>query len=222
MHALTRSELHTPTPARAAGLLYVIIILAGLSAEFLVRGPLASGLSVPTEAVAAILRRSALLDAAMVLADVGLAVLLFGLLRPLGAGLALAAMVFRLVQAALIAMGLVLLLAGAEGLIPDPAATLLLHGMAYDIGLLFFGVNGVLSAVLLPRLGGIGPVLGAGLAAAGLVYGAGSTLRIVAPDLVEAFAPAYLIAIVAEVAFCAWLLTGARAAQRVTTRQARA
>lgn len=202
--------------ARAAGLLYLLIIVAGLTAEFVIRAPLATAIPGGSGDVAAILRLSALADAAMVLADVGLAVLLFLMLRAYGEGLALAAMVFRLVQAALIAAGLLVLLAGAGGMIVDPAATLALHATAYDIGLLFFGVNAVLTGLLLARIGGVARLLGAGIAVAGLVYLVGSTLRIGAPQLVALFEPAYLVAVVAEVSFCLWLLAGAGRASRAT------
>lgn len=195
-----------PRLARFAGLLYLVIIATGLTAEFVLRAPLTP--DIAPDLAAAILRQSAMGDAVMILADVGLAIALFLLFRMLAPGIAIAAMVFRLVQAAILAGGLLILLAGAEGW-ASAADTLALHAMAYDVGLLFFGVNSLLTALLVMWAGGAGRFIGPALGAAGVVYVIGSTLRILAPDLVEAFQPAYLIAIVAELAFCIWLLLGA-------------
>ena len=54
----------------------------------------------------------------------------------------------------------------------------------------------------------------AGIGAAGLVYIAGGFLRLLAPALMPLFEPAYLIALVAEVALALWLLVTGRIANR--------
>ncbi|MDG4649867.1 DUF4386 domain-containing protein [Roseibacterium sp. SDUM158017] len=206
---------------RLAGLFYLVIIVFGISSEVLLRGPiLAAG---DAEAVAASiaaapgpLRLSIVADAVMAMCDAALAVLLFLILRPLGAGLALAAMVFRLMQGAVIAASLMFLLAALR---PDfaPAARALIemHGVGYDLGLAFFGVNSVLTGMLLCRLGGAARVIAAGIAMSGLVYLTGSALRLADPALAAAFAPAYALPVLAESAFCLWLLFAGAGARRL-------
>jgi hypothetical protein len=51
-------------------------------------------------------------------------------------------------------------------------------------------------------------ILAGAIILAGLVYLTGSGLRIAAPEAVAAFQPAYLICILAELAFALWLLLG--------------
>jgi hypothetical protein len=205
---------------RAAGALYLVIIVFGISSEVLLRGPILSLGSA--EAVAAAiaatpgpLRLSIAADAIMALSDAALAVLLFLILRPLGAGLALAAMVFRLMQGAVIAASLLILVAALRPEFgPHALALMEMHGMGYDLGLVFFGVNSVLTGMLLCRMGGAARVIAAGIMLSGLVYVTGSALRLADPALAAAFAPAYGLPVLAESAFCLWLLFAGGGARR--------
>ena len=148
-------------------------------------------------------------------------VLLFLLLRPVSPALALAAMVFRLVQSAIIGANLLnaqtalLLLEGgvaaasglgADGVAALAAISLERHAYGYDIALLFFGVNSLLVGYLVVRSGFLPAVIGYALAAAGAVYLVGSGLRLLVPDWVDLFELAYLVPLVAESAFALWLL----------------
>jgi len=233
--------LSLPTPsdaqARVAGLLYLAIIVLGVSSDVLIR----STLEVPGDVSATaanllahegLFRLSVLMDAGMALADVGLGALLLVLLWRAGPVLALGAAVFRLAQASILGINLLQLLqalslAGAPaGLDPAQAqglAALALHahGVGYDLGLLFFAVNSVLTGILLWRSQHFPRLIGAGLVAAGLVYGIGSTLVIVAPDLGQAFAIAYLVPLVTETALCGWLLLFGLGLRRAARHQGR-
>jgi hypothetical protein len=206
---------------RFAGLLYLVIIVFGISSEVLLRGPLvASGSAdVVAAAIAANpmpLRLSIAADAVMAMSDAALAVLLFLILRAYGPGLALAAMVFRLMQGAVIAASLMFLLATLNPAFADHALALIeMHGVGYDLGLAFFGVNSVLTGLLLCRVGGAAKVIAAGLVLSGAVYLTGSALRLADPTLSAAFAPAYGIPVLAESAFCLWLLLAGTGARRV-------
>lgn len=51
-------------------------------------------------------------------------------------------------------------------------------------------------------------IIAAGIAAAGIVYHLGSSLRFFAPVLFDAFAPAYDVTVLTEGAFCLVLLSG--------------
>lgn len=197
---------------RLAGLLYLVIIVFGISSEVLLRGPLlavgdAQSVAASIAADPAPLRLSIAADAIMAMCDAALAVLLFLILRPLGTGLALMAMVFRLMQGAVIAASLLLLLAALRpDFAPSAAALIEMHGVGYDLGLAFFGVNSVLTGVLLYRFGGAVRVIAVGIALSGVVYFTGSALRLGDPALAAAFAPAYGLPVLAESAFCLWLL----------------
>lgn len=205
---------------RLAGLLYLVIIVLGISSEVFLRGPIvaAGGAEAVAAAIAAApgpLRLSIAADAVMAMSDAALAVLLFLILRPVGAGLALAAMVFRLMQGAVIATSLLLLLAALRPeFAPHALGLLEMHGIGYDLGLAFFGINAVLTGTLLFRLGGAARVIAAGIALSGLVYLTGSALRLADPALAAAFAPAYGLPVLAESAFCLWLLVAGSGVRR--------
>jgi hypothetical protein len=190
--------------AQLAGLLYLVIILTGLGAELGLREPMID-LSDADATAAAILsapgrfRLAIAADLVMALSDAGLAILLYLIFRAMAPGLALSAMVFRLIETVLIAASLMalltawLVLSRAEGLADAPKLALVfldLHAHGYDLGLVFFGVK----------------AFGAGIAIAGLVYLIGSGLRFFVPEWSTVFAPAYGLTILAETAFCLRLL----------------
>ena len=204
--------------ARLAGALYLIIILCGVWSEGFARAALVDPADAARTAASILagetLFRGALAaDALMVLSDVAVAALLFTLLAPVSRGVARMAMLFRLIEATILGANLLnhhaallVLKAGAPGA-PDWALLFLdLHRHGYDLALLFFGVNCLLTGWLICRSGFLPRLLGAGIAGSGLVYLAGSTLRFLAPGLTDGFAPAYLLPLVAESALCLWLL----------------
>jgi hypothetical protein len=205
--------------ARAAGVLYLVIIVCGVGGEGLVRGPLTAATDAETVAnlLAAELpfRLSILADVVMALADVALGALLYFLLKPVSHALSAMAMAFRLVQAAILGLNLVNLhgaLALARSDLPAEQRDILVtaaldaHATGYDLGLFFFAINCLLVGALVFRAGFLPRGIGVGVAAAGLVYLVGSALRVVAPELSEAFAPAYAIPLIAELTFAGWLI----------------
>jgi hypothetical protein len=206
--------------ARLAGFLYLVIIIAGLGAELGLRGPLIDFSDADATAAAILaapgqFRLAIAADLVMALSDAGLAILLYLIFRTMAPGLALSAMVFRLIQTVLIGSSLMalvtawLVLTRAEGLVDAPTLALVfldLHAHGYDLGLVFFGVNSLIMGLLVWRSGFFAKAFGAGLAIAGLVYLIGSGLRFFAPDLSALFAPAYVLVIIAETAFCLRLL----------------
>lgn len=212
--------------ARFAGLLYLVIIITGLGAELGLRARLID-LGNAEATASAILaapgqfRLAIAADIVMALSDAGLAILLYLIFRAMAPGLALSAMIFRLIQTVVIVASLMGLLAGwllltrAETMVDAPALALVyfdLHTHGYDLGLVFFGINSLIMGLLVWRSGLFARVFGAGLAIAGLVYLFGSGLRFFAPELAPAFAPAYALSILAETAFCLRLLLQRRIA----------
>lgn len=218
------SRTSMQTYARVAGVLYAVIIVFGIWSEVFVR----SALVVPGDAATTaanivqsegLFRLSMVADTVMALSDVALAVLLYVLLKPVSATLALMAAAFRLVQTAIVGgnllnqyAALAIFAGGAPtGLSPDPLAALGLlylqtHGVGYDLGLLFFGINSLLVGYLVFRSTYIPRAIGLLMAGAGLVYLAGSYLVFLAPAMVEPFAPAYLLPVIAETSLCVWLI----------------
>lgn len=211
--------------ARVAGLLYLVIIVLGISSEAFIR----SGLIVPGDAAATaaniltfqgLFRASFAADAVMLLCDVAIAVLFYVLLRPVGRTLALVAAAFRLTQAAVLGLNLlnqhaaVLVLGGAGyagAFRPDQLNALALlfldlHSHGYDLGLLFFGLSCLVLGRLVVRSVLFPGIFGYGLMAAGAVYLAGSFTRFLLPDLAPAVAPLYIVPLVAELSFALWLL----------------
>lgn len=205
---------------RCAGMLYLVIIVAGLGAELGLRGPLIDFANADATAAAILgatgrFRLAIAADLLMALCDAGLAVLLYLGFRAVAPGLALAAMVFRLIQSTLIAVSLMALLAAwlvlgrAGGLADAPTLALVflnLHAHGYDLGLVFFGVNSLIMGLLVWHSGLIARAFGAGLSIAGFVYLIGSGLRFFAPEVWPLFLPAYGLTILAETAFCLRLL----------------
>lgn len=200
-----------------AGLAYLAIIVLGLGAELAVRQTLV----VPGDAEAtaqAILgapglwRAGIAADLGMVAADIVLALMLYLLLRPAGAGLALLATGLRLAQAAVIAANLLnplqalLVLQGGPGGEGRALSLIETHAYGYDMGLFFFALACLLLGVLIRRSPLLPGWLGWAVSLAGLIYLTGSTLRLFAPEAYNAFAPAYGLTILAETAFAILLL----------------
>ncbi len=194
---------------RTTGALYLGVIALGLTAEFAIRMPLISwGDPAATWAAIAgntgLFRAGLLADSAMIALDIALAVLFFSLLRRVQPELALTAMVLRLMQAAVIGASLLasvaalsLVSAGPEA--PEALMVLLTtHSIGYDVGLLFFGANTLITAWLLARAALLPRWLPPLLALAGLTYLAGSLTRLAAPELNALMQPAYGVTILAE------------------------
>lgn len=194
---------------RLAGAAYLGIIALGLGAEIALRMPITSAVDpVAALAQAAPLWRLAMAaDLMMATLDIALALMLYRLFRAIAPDLALAALVLRLVQMAVIAAHLPLLASALSA--ADPMGLIDRHAMGYDLGLWFFGLNTLAMAVLLLRarvrwLAGL-------MVLAALVYLAGSLTRFATPELNALMQPAYLVPVVAELSFALWLLVSARA-----------
>lgn len=215
--------------ARIAGLGYLIIIGAGIFAEFFVR----SSLVVPGDAAATarniaaselLFRAGIAADLVMLVCDVLVAVAIYVALRDVGRNLMLMAAFFRLGHAAVVATNLLTayvplrLVGGAADLAAfDPAqrealSLLLLetHAYGYALGLVFFGVYCLLLGHVVLRSGAVPRVLGVLLMVAGAGYLADSFGRTLLPryaDVGDLFAVVvFAPALVAELSFSLWLL----------------
>lgn len=214
------TRLNTST---RSGLLYLAIILLGLTSEVALRGQFlhpgdAEATAAALRAQPGLYRLSFLADLTMALCDVALAILLYRLFAPIDRGVALAAMIFRLVQAALIGAsliwyhaGFVLITETGEAALGLTALTI--HGAGYDLGLMFFAVATALIAGLMLHADALPTRLGLALYAAAAVYALGGLIRFAWPEALPVLMPAYLIPVLAEAAFCLWLLRGSQARQ---------
>lgn len=211
--------------ARIAGLLYLIIIVSGIYSEVFIRSSLvvagdAAATAANIVASEGLFRFGFLADSIMLLSDVAIAVLFYVLLKPVSKTLALTAAAFRLTQAAVLGFNLLnyyaaLLLINGVGYAavfrPDQLNTLALlfldmHNHGYDLGLIFFGLSNLLLGYLVVRSEYFPGILGYGLIAAALVYLTGSFTRFLFPGYISLIEPIYIVPLVAELAFCIWLL----------------
>jgi Domain of unknown function (DUF4386) len=211
--------------ARRTGIAYLGIVVTGIFAEFVVRGPLV----VPDDAAATarniadspgLFGLGIAADVVMIALDVLVAVGLFRLLRPIEPRLAKAAMVLRLVQGAVIAVSL-LQLTRALGLardavgpggsiLPGPADAALeaidRHALGYDAGLIAFALSCLVLAQILFAHRLVSRPLAIGMGVTGAVYLVGSITAFVAPSVNVAIDPLYVVAAVVEPAFAIRLI----------------
>lgn len=212
--------------ARLSGWAYLGIIATGLFAEFFVRMSLveaddAAATLANIAGQAQLFRAGLAADAIMVALDIAVAVGLYALLRPVDRTLAALAAAFRLIQAAVLAANLGNMAsalqwatAGAAGGPPSlpvaetmTLASLQLHRVVYDLGLIFFGLACLVLGHLL-RVSRLVPTLIAvGLSVAGVVYLLGSFTVVLAPTLAQRLEPMYALTLAAELAFALRLVT---------------
>jgi len=211
--------------ARVAGLLYLAIIVLGVWSDGVIRSSIVvsgspSDTAANIQASVTSFRWSLVADSVMVLCDVALAVLLLVLLRPVSNVLAMTAAAFRLTQSAILGINLLnqhvatrlVTAPEAAGALDEATRNALAltfaeaQGHGYDIGLLFFGINCLLTGTLVYRSGFLPRFIGVLVAASGPVYLVGSYLSLLAPHAATSFDVAYVLPLVAELALCLWLL----------------
>jgi hypothetical protein len=212
--------------ARIGGVLYLVIIVAGLFGEAVVRDTLI--VSGDAAATAANIMGSQLLwrigiagDLVMHVCDVPLMLIFYVLLRPVSKNLALLAVLFNVVTTAvLVATKLNLwaalsLLGSAEYLkafTPEQLHTLAYlairtDGHGFAIGLLYFGCECLVLGYLIFRSGYLPRILGVLMQVAGTCYLINSFALLLAPKLAAALFPAILVpAFIGESSLCLWLI----------------
>jgi hypothetical protein len=230
MHAFDHPD--TRAFARMAGALYLVIAAAGFFAILYVPGQL----TVPGDPVATaaqIAARPDLFvagvggDVVMMTAEVVLAVMLFAMFRPFGAVLATAALVARLMMAAVMAAMLLPQAALLELVSPDAPLAALDPAQRAEIAWLlgrmdaagvwvwqvFFALHLWLLGVLAWRSGAVPKPLAAGLALGGTGYLVDSVRAFAIPGsaLLNGAGMALLAVVaLAEIGFALWLLARGR------------
>jgi hypothetical protein len=212
--------------ARAGGVLYLVIIAAGLFDEAFVREKLiVSGNATATAnhvmASELLWRVSIAGDLVKLACAVALALIFYVLLRPVSKNLALLAAFFNLVSIAVEAacklhlFAALFLLGGADYLRAfEPHQ---LHALAYlalkshdrgfAISLVFFGWQCIVIGVLIFRSGYLPRILGVLMQIAGLCYLVNSFALFLSPGFAALLFPAIMIpAFVGESSVCLWFI----------------
>lgn len=221
-----RTETSPQVYARIGGVLYLIIIVSGILGELFVRGRVV----VPGDATATannilasplLWRMGIASDLVMHSCDVPLMMIFYVLLRPVDRNLARLAVLFNLVQTAvLVANKLNLLmplflLGGADFLkVFEPRQLhalaylfIRVHGYGFGVGLIFFGFTCLVLGYLIVRSGYLPRFLGVLMQVAGLCYLVNSFALLLAPAVADRMFPFILVPpLVAELSLCLWLL----------------
>ncbi len=212
--------------ARTGGVLYLIIIAAGLFGELFARGPLiVSGDAAATASHIAssipLWRAGIAGDLVMHMCDVGLMLVFYVLLSPVNRNIALFALLSNLVQSSvLVANKLNLLipvfLLGDAGYLKafTPAqlqalayVSLKTHDYGFGLGLIFFGMTCLALGYLILRSEYLPKALGMGMQVAGVCYIINSFALILDPELAHRLFPAILLPpFLAELSMALWLL----------------
>ena len=212
--------------SRIGGLVYLVIIIAGLLGEMFVRNTIVvSGNATSTAnniiAHPLLWRAGIAGDLLMHICDVILMVVLYYLLKPVNKNLALMALLFNLVQTSvLVANKLNLLmplflLGDAEYLKSiDPhqlqaMAYLAIksHGYGFGLGLIFFGCECLILGYLIFKSGYFPKAIGVLMQLAGICYLINSFSLILAPKFADSIFPFILLPpFIGELSLCLWLL----------------
>ena len=203
--------------ARLGGLLYLYIIVAGLFVEVFVRSKLiVSGDAVATArnilSNESLWRSSFAAEMFMMVFAIVLTLILYILLRPVNAELALLSVLFNLVSLTIESMSALANFATLPLLhahLPNASALFSLDLYEYGFGasLIFFGFVLLIDGFLVYNSGYFPKFLGVLLPIGGVCYLVNSFALFLSPPLSDAIFPLILLpAFVAELSFCLWLL----------------
>ena len=211
--------------ARIGGILYLMIIIAGALGEIFIRGKLiVSGDAMSTAnnimAAQSLWRIGIAGDLLMHVCDIPLMLIFYILLRPVNKNLALLAVLFNLIQTAVLVanklnllMPLFLLGNGdylkafeSNQLYALTYLFIKVHDYGFGIGLIFFGFACLIYGYLLFRSGYFPKTLGVLMVIAGLSYLTNSFTLILAPAYAGTIFPILVLALIGELSLCLWLM----------------
>jgi hypothetical protein len=227
---ITTNCLHMRTSinntARLGGIFYFIIIAAGIFGEMFVRSKLI--VSGDPGATTNNIVSSQLLwnvgvatDLLMHICDVPLMLIFYLLLKPVNKNLAILAVLFNLIQTAVLVsnkLNLVVALfplSNADYLksfAPRQLYTLTYlsiksHGYGFSVGLIFFGFTCLIMGYLIFKSAYLPKTIGVMMQIAGVCYLINSFTLIIFPSLSDKIFPAILVpAFIAELSLCLWLI----------------
>jgi Domain of unknown function (DUF4386) len=221
-----KSEFSPQLYARAGGVAYLIIIVAGFLAEMFIRNrlivsgdPAATAHNILTQPL--LWRIGIACDLLMHVCDAVVSIVYYILLKPVNKNLALMSLFLGLVQTAVLVankMNLVmplLLLSNSDylkSLDPHTLQTfaylsIVAHDYGYGIGLIFFGCACLIDGWLIIKSGYFPRFLGFMIQIAGVCYLVNSFALILSPALAHVIFPAILLpSLIGELSMCLWLL----------------
>ncbi len=211
--------------ARLAGLLYLVVIAAGVFAEMAVRG----GLVVSNDAVATarnimanetLYRLGFAAELVALMCNIPLAVIFYDLFKVVDRRATLLAVFASLVGTAIESADLLNhaaplgLLSGASYLKAIPAGMLQAQAylalaqfeLGFSICLVFFAMFCLALGYLIARSGFMPPLIGIILAFEGVCYLVASFTHILAPHYVHLILPVLMVSALGEISLCLWLL----------------
>ncbi|MDB5483326.1 MAG: hypothetical protein JWO83_4379 [Caulobacteraceae bacterium] len=212
--------------ARIAGVLYLATVIAGFTSLYIEDGMIVRGDAAATTshmmAAEPLFRFGILAELAGDACYIGVTVLLYELLKPVGRTTSLLAAFFSLVGCAVGAGGAVFLLGPfllLGGDVPALSAftpqqlqglamtAVRLEGQAYDISLMFFGVYCALVGVLVYRSGFMPRLVGVLMVSAGVGWLTDTIAILLDPPFARSLAP-YIMApgSIGEISLMLWLL----------------
>ena len=201
--------------ARLGGMFYLLIIAAGIFGELFVRGSLVVS-GNPAATAKQILSHETLwrlgiaADLLMHICDVPLMFIFYYLLKPANKNLALLALLFNLIQTAVLVANKINLVNALLQAKSSPAlaySTIQLHEYGFGIGLIFFGCACLLYGYLMYHSGYFPKFLGMFLSIAGLCYLASSFIQLISPATAHQFGAILLLpCFIGELSVCLWLL----------------
>jgi hypothetical protein len=211
--------------ARAAGLLYLIVIVAGIFAEIFVRERLiiAGDAAATTHNIVThqlLYRWGFVAELIACVCNMPLAVIFYHLFNRVNRNLALLVVFFTLVGTAIESVSLLnhfeplILLRGGPSLTALKAeqlqalvyTSLQLFEYGFSIALVFFGFYCLAIGYLIFRSTFLPRVIGVMLAIEGLGYLVNSFANFLAPEFAARFLPYLMASGLAEISFCLWLL----------------
>lgn len=209
--------------ARIAGLLYLLIIIAGIFGQLLVRNKLlvygdATATANNIIHSESLWRMGISADLIMHICDLPVMIILYYLLRPVNKKLALLNLSFNLIQTAVLVANKLNLLAALfflgdaeylKSFSPDQLHTLSylsiqLHDYGFGIGLIFFGFVCLMEGYLIFKSGYFPKVFGVLMSIAGLCYLTNSFTLLLAPQLSNILL--LMPCLIAELALSLWLI----------------
>jgi len=212
--------------ARIGGIIYLIIIVAGVYGEMVVR----SKLIVPGDAAATanniiasqlLWRTGIASDLLMHICDIPLMIIFYLLLKPVNKNLALMALLFNMVQtAALVANKLNLITAlfplsdadylksfTSQQLYTLTYLSIKSHDYGFGLGLIFFGFTCLIAGYLIFKSGYLPKAIGVLMQIAGVCYLINSFTLIISPSFAGVLFPVIMLPpFIAELSFCLWLI----------------
>jgi hypothetical protein len=220
------SEFSPMKYARIGGIIYLVIIAAGIFGEVFVRNTLVvSGDAAATAnniiASRPLWRMGIVVDLIMQICDIPLILIFYVLLKPINKNLALMNLLFNMIQTAVLVvnklnlliplflLGDATYLKAVDPLVLQSLSYMFigLHGYGFGVGLIFFGLVCLLEGHLIFRSGFLPKALGLLMQLAGVCYLTNSFALLLAPSLADALFPFVLMPpLVAELGLALWLV----------------